>query len=73
LRFSHLSTHQNPHSFISPPKNSCNHQAIHQVAEGTGASPLAATLNWKETVRGKKIALILNGGNITLETLKECI
>ena len=36
----------------------------HKVAEGAGAAPLAAAMREHETVRGKKIALILSGGNI---------
>lgn len=36
----------------------------HKVAEGAGAAPLAAAMRERETARGKKIALILSGGNI---------
>jgi len=36
----------------------------HKVAEGAGAAPLAAAMREREHVRGKKIALILSGGNI---------
>jgi threonine dehydratase len=35
----------------------------HQVAEGAGAAPLAALLNWQER-RGKRVAVILCGGNV---------
>jgi threonine dehydratase len=48
-------------------------ETIHQIAEGAGAAPLAAALNNKERIKGKKVALILSGGNITLETLRECL
>ena len=36
----------------------------HNVAEGAGAAPLAAALQEKDTIKGKKIGLILTGGNI---------
>ena len=44
-------------------------RATHNIAEGAGASPLAAALKIKEHVKGRKVALILSGGNLTLETL----
>jgi threonine dehydratase len=36
----------------------------HNVAEGAGASPLAALMQEKDQQHGKKIGLILSGGNI---------
>lgn len=36
----------------------------HNVAEGAGAAPLAALLKERERMAGRKIALILSGGNI---------
>ena len=39
----------------------------HNLAEGAGAAPLAALLKEKETMAGKKIGLILSGGNIDTE------
>jgi threonine dehydratase len=36
----------------------------HNVAEGAGAAPLAALLQEKDAMRGKKIGLILCGGNV---------
>jgi threonine dehydratase len=38
----------------------------HNLAEGAGAAPLAALLKEKERQRGKKVGLILSGGNIDL-------
>ena len=35
----------------------------HNLAEGAGAAPLAALLNEKERMAGKKVGLILSGGN----------
>ena len=43
------------------------------LAELAGAAPLAAALQAKERVRGKTIALILSGGNISPEKLQRCL
>jgi len=43
------------------------------LAELSGAAPLAAALKVKERVRDKTIALILSGGNISLEKLQKCL
>ena len=45
-------------------------ELVRNLAEEAGASPLAAALKIKERLKGKKIALILSGGNISLERLK---
>ncbi len=37
---------------------------IHNLAEGAGAAPLAALLQERENLQGKKVGLILSGGNI---------
>ncbi len=36
----------------------------HNVAEGAGAAPLAALLNERDKMRGKKVGLVLSGGNL---------
>ena len=46
---------------------------LHQLAEGAGAAPLAAALKIRERLAGKKIALILSGGNLTTETLRQIL
>ena len=43
------------------------------LAEPAGASPLAAALQIKEELAGKKVALILSGGNISPAQLRECL
>ncbi|MGB3714869.1 MAG: threonine/serine dehydratase [Candidatus Promineifilaceae bacterium] len=43
------------------------------LAELAGAAPLAAALKLKERVKGKKIALVLSGGNISPEKLRNCL
>ena len=36
----------------------------HNLAEGAGAAPLAALLGERRRMEGKRVALILSGGNI---------
>jgi len=36
---------------------------IHNAAEGAGAAPLAALLKERDKMAGKKVGLILSGGN----------
>ncbi|RZI41337.1 threonine dehydratase [Herbaspirillum sp. HC18] len=38
--------------------------ATHNVAEGAGAAPLAAALQLKDSLRGRKVGLPLGGGNV---------
>ena len=39
----------------------------HNLAEGAGAAPLAAALQEKARIRGKRVGLILSGGNIDFD------
>jgi threonine dehydratase len=43
------------------------YQDTHNLAEGAGAAPLAAAMQEKDTLGGKRIGLILTGGNIDLD------
>ena len=45
-------------------------ETTHNLAEGAGAAPLAAGLKMRDQLRGKKVVMILSGGNIDLATLK---
>jgi threonine dehydratase len=45
----------------------------HLVAEGAGAATTAAAMNLREELAGQKVALIVSGGNITLDTLRWAI
>lgn len=45
----------------------------HNLAEGAGAAPLAAALKIKEQLKGKKVVLILSGGNLSLEQLRKIL
>jgi threonine dehydratase len=45
----------------------------HNLAEGAGAVPLAAALKIKERLAGKKVVLVLSGGNLSLEQLRDIL
>ena len=45
----------------------------HNLAEGAGAAPLAALLNERERNAGKRIGLILTGGNIDMPVLAQIL
>jgi threonine dehydratase len=45
----------------------------HNVAEGAGAAALAALLKERVGVRGKRVGLVLSGGNIDREVLAEVL
>ena len=44
--------------------------ATHNVAEGAGAAPLAALTKEGDRMRGRRVGLILSGGNIDAEALR---
>ncbi len=48
-------------------------ELIRNMAEEAGASPLAAALKIKERIKGKSVALVLTGGNISMNRLKQII
>ncbi|MFQ5997673.1 MAG: threonine/serine dehydratase [Candidatus Bathyarchaeia archaeon] len=48
-------------------------EKTHQVAEGAGAASTAAGLKLRRQLRGKKVAMILSGGNITREDFCELL
>lgn len=43
------------------------------LAEPAGAAPLAAALRLRQRLAGKKVALILSGGNISPAELRQCL
>jgi threonine dehydratase len=45
-------------------------EGAHLVAEGAGAAPLAAARKRRGELTDRKVALIVSGGNITLETFR---
>ncbi|WP_439551513.1 threonine dehydratase [Falsiroseomonas sp.] len=48
-------------------------QDTHNLAEGAGAAPLAALMQERERMRGKRVATILCGGNIDLDLFRNWI
>ena len=56
------------------------HQAIgtlvdkaHTLSEGAGATALAGAIRYPEKVKGKKVAITVSGGNITVDQLRESL
>jgi threonine dehydratase len=47
--------------------------ATHSLAEGAGAAPLAALMKEKERYAGKRVGLILSGGNIDMPVLAQIL
>lgn len=45
----------------------------HNLAEGAGAAPLAALLREKSAMAGRKVGLILTGGNIDLDVYRDIL
>ena len=48
-------------------------QHTHNLAEHAGASPLAAAMNMKDRLAGKKVVLVQSGGNLSLDHLKQAL
>lgn len=48
-------------------------QDTHNLAEGAGAAPLAALMQERERMRGKRVAVILCGGNIDLDLFRRWV
>jgi threonine dehydratase len=49
------------------------HRTTHNLAEGAGAAPLAALLQEKSRYAGKRVGLILSGGNIDTAVLAQVL
>lgn len=45
----------------------------HNIAEGAGAAALAAALQEREVLGGKKVGVILSGGNVDIETYSQIL
>ncbi|MBI5668354.1 MAG: threonine/serine dehydratase [Chloroflexi bacterium] len=48
-------------------------ECAHTLAEGAGASPLAAAFRLRADLRGKKVGLVCSGGNTSLEHLRQAL
>jgi len=45
----------------------------HNLAEGSGAAPLAAAKQYGQKLAGKRIGCVMSGGNIDIRTLARCM
>jgi threonine dehydratase len=45
----------------------------HNLAEGAGAAPLAALMQEKDRMAGKRVGLILTGGNIDMPVMAKVL
>ena len=45
----------------------------HNLAEGAGASPIAAAHKLTDTLAGKHVVMVMSGGNLDTETLKKVL
>lgn len=48
-------------------------QHTRNLAEGAGAASLAAAIQLKDRLAGKKVALVLSGGNLSMEQLRSLV
>jgi threonine dehydratase len=48
-------------------------QDTHNLAEGAGAAPLAALLQERDAMRGRRVGLVLCGGNIDLDLFRDWV
>ena len=48
-------------------------ERAHTLAEGAGASPLAAAYRLRESLRGKRVGLVCTGGNVSPEQLRQAL
>jgi threonine dehydratase len=48
-------------------------ETIHEVAEQAGAAPLAAAIQLRERLAGRKVVLVLSGGNISFSDLRRIL
>jgi threonine dehydratase len=48
-------------------------RCTHNLAEGSGAAPIAAARKYASKVVGKKVGLVMSGGNIDLKTLARIV
>jgi threonine dehydratase len=48
-------------------------RCTHNLAEGSGAAPLAAAKKYGQRLVGRKIACVMSGGNIDIRTLARIV
>jgi threonine dehydratase len=48
-------------------------ETTRQIAEGAGAAAIAGALRLRDELRGKRVGMVLSGGNITIEQLRDIL
>jgi len=48
-------------------------ETTHQLAEGAGAASTAGAVKMHRDLKGKKVALVISGGNLTMNMIREII
>jgi len=48
-------------------------RSLHVIAEGAGAAATAAAIRFPDMVRGRRVGLMLSGGNLPLDLLREIL
>jgi len=48
-------------------------ETTHSITEGAGAAPLAAAMKIRDRLKGKKVAMIMSGGNLTAQMLRDIL
>ena len=48
-------------------------ETTRQLAEGAGAAALAAAWRLRDDLAGRKVAVVLSGGNLTLDALAQAL
>lgn len=48
-------------------------RATHNLAEGAGAATLAAAVNMRDQLKGKKVVCVMSGGNMNMDVLKRIL
>ncbi len=48
-------------------------EMVHSLAEAAGSAALAAVVKMNEQLSGKTVAVVLSGGNVTLEQLRRAL
>jgi len=46
-------------------------ETTHQTAEGAGAASTAGAMKMSEELKGRRVALVISGGNLTMEMMRE--
>jgi threonine dehydratase len=48
-------------------------ETTHQLAEGAGAASTAGAIKMKDELKGKKVALVISGGNLTMDMMRSIV